>query len=374
MVLFLPDLDGQQIQAADNIDSDGAGLLAQVLDCQALQASASSFAAAPDVDLEGQEGLDTLQVLQQEHAVIVAPSSPTTKSTFPHSIGSDAATTCIIVGVRDPASRVTALGHLDNPLHARRHVQQLLQALNMTVTQHNASAAAGATLQSQAPLCAYLVGGMITGDGSCGRKLAVEILQALHCASAHVELALACIGPLNVVTAAADASIASAPGAAAMPQTSSRPAKCSLAISAATGEARSVRFTGSARGPAFTLRSARLYTSCTDLLDMYDPFTGLITVQPFAPPLPALHAQWLRALPDAQLLQYTSTSPEAEDERFCDDTREKLDMLSVSEEEWWSHVFPGRRAVVLPARERGKESTGLMLDPCVTCLTRRTGL
>jgi hypothetical protein len=89
-------------------------------------------------------------------------------------------------------------------------------------------------------------------------------------------------------------------------------------------------------GPGYTLRQVRLFSPQSDsLLLVHNPFYDEIRVSPFGwkQDRTQMHLLGLLQLPDHLLLQYMSTSPECEDDDFCETMRNSfIFMRDVSEE------------------------------------------
>jgi hypothetical protein len=80
-------------------------------------------------------------------------------------------------------------------------------------------------------------------------------------------------------------------------------------------------------GPGYTLRKVRLFSSSSQsnyLLLVHNPLQDELRISPFEWRQQDRQMSLLLELPDHLLLKYTSTSPECEDEDFCDDMRKSL--------------------------------------------------
>jgi Protein N-terminal asparagine amidohydrolase len=108
-----------------------------------------------------------------------------------------------------------------------------------------------------------------------------------------------------------------------------------MSIDVRTGQVSLAQCHGSAMGPVPVLRSVRLWSKtkgCKPRLNVIHSVTdnlapaGQIVVQPFHfAPFSEMKA--LLALPDDVLLQYTSTSPDVEEEGFCHSVRASMKFL-----------------------------------------------
>ncbi|CAN0524491.1 unnamed protein product [Ectocarpus sp. 12 AP-2014] len=134
------------------------------------------------------------------------------------------------------------------------------------------------------------------------------------------------------------------------------PRQTGLAIDLRSGQAYPVRFEGEGRGPGWEVRSSRVFSGSTEkaLTEIYQPPSDSVVVSPF--PV-FVDPRWLvrmLVLTDRELLAQTSTSPEAEDERFVADVRAQFSyMLAQSGadgQSWYENVFGagGGRPLVFP--------------------------
>jgi hypothetical protein len=97
----------------------------------------------------------------------------------------------------------------------------------------------------------------------------------------------------------------------------------------------------SALGPDVDLRNCRAYSSLETLSLVHTvdfPTQLIINIRPFVCQLDIEEICYLLHLPDNLLLRYTSTSPEAEKNNFCNQTRHSFKyIISTS----WNQVFGG---------------------------------
>ena len=111
---------------------------------------------------------------------------------------------------------------------------------------------------------------------------------------------------------------------------SSRPIACGMSLNVRTGEAKPIRrVEKSLRGPVATLRHVRLYSSSPNTGDLLTVHTaeeeGLI-ISPFEFS-PHQNIELMLSLSDEILLKCCSTSPECEDDDFCEQIRENCRFL-----------------------------------------------
>ena len=96
-----------------------------------------------------------------------------------------------------------------------------------------------------------------------------------------------------------------------------------MGIDLRTGEVFLAKVDDSAAGPALTLRSVRLWGSRKQLSLIHTARSNKLVVAPFHFQ-PFLEIDMLLKLPDSVLLQCTSTSPDVEEDDFCDNIRKSL--------------------------------------------------
>lgn len=228
-----------------------------------------------------------LYVLQREFA-----------ATTPHDknvtiIGSDDATTCIIVIVRHSGSGAVALSHFDG--------SGTYEAVNMMI-QKVQELAIG---YPEGRIELQLVGGY-TGS-SYSAKLFYNILDAFHKLPIEVDLTLACVGHLNTVIRNG------------IPW----PIVYGVGVNMKTGEIFPATFPE--KGPEEYLRTARYLSSSggEEVIDIYDCNLGMLKIGPFNyNPLRAAEL-WLEQN-DEFILHQLSTSPEVESPHFVSQIRGTL--------------------------------------------------
>ncbi|CAN0149888.1 unnamed protein product [Ectocarpus sp. 13 AM-2016] len=134
------------------------------------------------------------------------------------------------------------------------------------------------------------------------------------------------------------------------------PRQTGLAIDLRSGQAYPVRFEGEGRGPGWEVRSSRVFSGSREkaLTEIYQPRSDSVVVPPFPVFVDPRWLVQMLVLTDRELLAQTSTSPEAEDERFVADVRAQFSyMLAQSGadgQSWYENVFgAGRgRPLVFP--------------------------
>mmetsp|Transcript_2960 Transcript_2960/g.8469 ORF Transcript_2960/g.8469 Transcript_2960/m.8469 type:complete len:414 (-) Transcript_2960:46-1287(-) len=218
-------------------------------------------------------------------------------------LGSDDATTCLLLALRSTASGATAAAHLDIP--------ERVPSLAQVETRLLRGAADSA-------LDVYLAAGLAGDKESLATCAAV--LSFLACRPVPYRLQLAAVCDLNV---------GKEDGLDPVPIRG-------MAVDLGTGQLHPAHFADDARGPLHDLRSLRLsVVSSIDLTCVYDSevHAASISVPPFdwrgIFHIPGL--QRLCRLPDPEFLAATSTSPDLEQARFCEDMRRKFRLVWESD-------------------------------------------
>jgi hypothetical protein len=266
-----------------------------------------AFAAAPLLTIAAPDA--SVCVLQAEVCLLTA--APAAAAATPRYIGSAEATTCCIVFVRSADGALVACSHLDFAECAENFVA-LLRAEGFFAHSLDVS----------------LVGSFEGGE-DCS-KLVRSILRTLHGAPCALTLRVAAVLQHNRLV---DAGAAGGAAAAAAPLRRRRPAVVSAALDVATGELRAAAFAEPT--PNFIERSCRCFTQGFD-----EPlFCAWKNGAWAAPQLPggaapglswgvdaALCARFL-AMPDAQLVNKTSTSPANEAADYAANMRKVLTFI-----------------------------------------------
>lgn len=186
----------------------------------------------------------------------------------------------------------------------------------------------------------HMIGGYLDKDGT-SRELSNSLITTFsHLADKYqdtlrISLSTAAISCLNTTTQEAPA----AANAATCPKSRG------LGIDAHTGEVFPIHSSlpKDLEGPGLEVRSARAFARLTEpsssksssLHVIHDRTSHGVTVEPFHyQPIPAMNA--LLHVPDQVLLEYTSTSPDCESDRFCSDLRRTVSFVNTVDSR---HVF-----------------------------------
>ena len=238
-------------------------------------------------------------------------------------IGSEDATTCHIVILRDVHTGVTGLAHLDNEepndfltlereVRDRQGVRQVtreLDTLEYTVS---------------------ILGGY-DDENSTSEEITEMLIMVMQGLKARFILQLACTGSVNTV----------------MKDDVPWPKLYGGGVDVDTGEVFTAKF--SYHGPDTDIRSLRLHSRGATLHNIYDPYAGKIVIQPFAyRVMPDAHL-WLKKA-DSFILKYCSTSPLVEPPEFCEHIRANFRRM-ISDPQPMETLFPGGRSRVYKRHE-----------------------
>ena len=322
MVLQIETRNAAGLNLVDFTNSIEADLLPELLQYYHSSAAAfvSSPARSPREAYPSTRG-PSLYVAQGEWAVC-KPTGPRNQHPLV-SLGSDDSTTCIILIVRDPVSKSTAVAHIDSPARA-----QSLSDLERGLREGR---------PARASVFDTFVSGGLPSDYDSALNLA-GVLSELAKSEEIYRLRLAVACDLNTFSGVdVDKDTQAIPSARV-------PAVRGLALHLPSGTPFHAMFEDNRRGPLFTLRSLRsLFDDPNRLACVYLPPTvsatsvngsdesidheyGRVVVEPFPWPKGS-SARWLRQLasmPDAELLEEASTSPAYENQRFTSDMRKMI--------------------------------------------------
>uniref|UniRef100_A0A1L8E2M8 Putative asparagine amidohydrolase n=1 Tax=Nyssomyia neivai TaxID=330878 RepID=A0A1L8E2M8_9DIPT len=236
-------------------------------------------------------------------------------------IGSDDATTCIIVVVRHSGSGAVALAHLDGA-----GTDEAVSAMVTRVQELGIGYPEG-RIELQ------LIGGFRDQKGY-SEDLFYNIMQSFHKHPLEIDLTQACVMDLNT-TVRGDINW---------------PIIYGVGVNVKNGDIFPATFPD--KGPDLPLRQARSFTGGQTVLDIYDSNVGMLRIGPFNyDPLRGVDL-WL-AQSDEFLLQHLSTSPEVEPPTFAMQLRSTLRYIQDNQFPAVT-VFPDNR----PHYYRRDEATG----------------
>jgi len=255
----------------------------------------------------------------QKEAAVVGPSDSVGM------IGSEDATTCHIVILRDSESGVTGLAHLDSEepndfltleraVRDRRGVRSVTRELEETM-EYEVS----------------ILGGY-SDENSTSEEITEMLLTVMQGLKAIFRLKLACLGQINTE----------------IKEGVAWPRIYGGGVIVETGEVFAATFPY--HGPDTDIRGLRLHArQRLGLANIYDYMSGKIVIQPFAyQPLREAHL-WVKKT-DEFLLRYCSTSPLVEPPSFCANLRAGFRRM-ISDPQPMKSLFPGDRPRIYSRNE-----------------------
>ncbi|XP_013787100.1 protein N-terminal asparagine amidohydrolase-like [Limulus polyphemus] len=237
-----------------------------------------------------------LYVHQREYAV----TSPHDKNITV--LGTDDTTTCIMVILKHTGSGAVALGNFDGC-----GMEQGVANMIRRVQEFSMNTPDGR-------LELHLVGGFLDSRGY-SEDLAVRLIYTFNKQPVSIHLVTACITELNN----------------SLRGNINWPVIYGIGVNVKSGEIFPATFPD--KGPDVPLRSTRYFTSCYDMLDVYDYNLGLLRIGPFNyEPMRGVDL-WL-SQSDEFILQHLSTSPEVQPPHFVLQVRATLKFIQ-------QNPFPG---------------------------------
>lgn len=255
---------------------------------------------------------------------------------------SDAATTCHVMAIRSYKRTAAAIPlvlasmtHIDSD-HYDDCIKRMFQE-HVTYHHHEQQQQQQHSSSSEAPLemDIHLVGGYCDKDKT-SVKLSKYLLQMIVNISSKFSSTISMNLDTCVVSSLNDASILlndtnipSISSSISMTNISPRrPIARGMALDVISGSIELLETIDPSHiGPGYTLRKVRLFSSSSQsntLLLVHNPFQDELRISPFEWRQKDRQMSLLLELPDHLLLKYTSTSPECEDEDFCNDMRKSL--------------------------------------------------
>lgn len=267
-----------------------------------------------------------LYVLQREYAIVT-----------PHDknisiIGTDDTTTCCIGVLRHTGSGVVCLAHFDGS--ELEKLEHNIENMIKRIEEVNISLAL-----TEGHFELHLIGGF-NDSRHYSEELSLQLLYAYHKQHVNIELVTACICKLNN----------------SIRGNINGPVIYGIGVNVKTGELFPATFPD--KGPDIPLRSARYYTGCHEMLDIYDTNMSLLRIGPFNyRPMRGVDL-WLSQT-DEFILQHLSTSPEVEPPHFVMEAKATLKFIQ-------QHPFP---AVTIfpdnrPRYYRKDDQTGQWIPIC----------
>ncbi|XP_067950496.1 protein N-terminal asparagine amidohydrolase-like isoform X2 [Watersipora subatra] len=237
---------------------------------------------------------NVLYVSQREYGII----DPLSKGEIEY-IATDSATTCHILILIHPESRVVGVAHFDG-CNTMQGVQELLTSLDTRVAAIDSSSAPSSSLRYKL----YLFGGFSDPKGT-SKSLSLDLLDALSECSQLLELTALCIGEQN----------------SRYQDDICYPIFYGAGVDCNTLEVHKIEC--SDRGPLQDVKSCRNFVGPKEMVSCWDHTTREMFIEPFDyQPLKKIDL-WLKQS-DETLLKYFSTSPEQEPPHFVASLRASL--------------------------------------------------
>jgi len=300
----------------DGFEVEGALPVAQLFDkYQLLKANSLSCLGRPPRRVEAS---DPCVYVGQREAAVVAPGDSV------RMLGSEDATTCHVIVLRDSHTGVTGLAHLDNDepedfLLLEREVRDR-KGVTMTTRE-----------LEDLEYDVSLLGGY-SDEEDISQDITEMLLVVMQGLKARFTLRLACIGEVNTT----------------VKEGVPWPKVYGGGVEVDTGEVFVAQF--SYHGPDPDIRQLRLHSGGSPLANIYDAYSGKIIVRPFSYRPMAEAGLWLQKT-DQFILKYCSTSPQVEPPSFCAAMRATFRRM-VSDPQPMKTVFAGNKA-----REYSRDET-----------------
>ncbi|KAM6939924.1 protein N-terminal asparagine amidohydrolase [Xenentodon cancila] len=274
-----------------------------------LKENARAFSSRPLVDVDPK----CLLYVQQREFAATTPADNCVSV-----IGSDDATTCHLVVLRQTGSGAVCLAHCDGSSTCSE-VSLFVKAVSLL-----------SDVCKEGRLELHLVGGF-NDDSETSHKLSLGILAAFQKQKEAIHLETCCITEMNDIVG----------------NGTHRPIVYGIGVNVKTGDVFPASFTY--KGPAEQLRSARTFTG-GQMADIYDSRCGLVKIGPckWSPNLDI--AFWLSQNDDT-ILKYLSTSPMAEPQHFVQDMKSTIRFLLEHPNS--DSLFPGGQPQLYRRAESG---------------------
>ncbi|XP_024165453.1 protein N-terminal asparagine amidohydrolase isoform X1 [Rosa chinensis] len=306
----------------------GWDTLQALLDHPFLESASSTFKAIPErkfsVPQESESERRWVYLFQREYATV--------DPAYVDFVGTDEATTCMGLAIRNPETGMTSVAHLDSPKVVDMGLSQMVSLL----VQPN----------KDVELDVHLVGGfedVSPNHGNCNTRsenqanldgysfpLAAKIVETLCKSRERFHIRTLCILRHNTRRD---------------PEGNAYPIFNGFMVSTSTGSIIPASFDETSRCPAEIVRRIRVSASYEDsrwkgrLLETYETQTDLFKIAPCCWSLYQLHiALSLQNYSDSEILLMCSTSPSAEAPDFVKNLRRVWDYLIEYPD--WRETFP----------------------------------
>lgn len=291
----------------DGFEVDAPLPVGQLFDrFQLLKANSLSVAGRSPRQVESSEAC---VYVGQKEAAVVAPGDRI------RMLGSEDATTCHIVVLRDTNTGVTGIAHLDND-----EPEDFL-LLEREVRDRKGVKTTTRELEDMEYDVSVLGG--YSDEEEISQDITEMLLVVMQGLKAKFSLKLACLGSVNTT----------------MKDGVAWPKVYGGGVEVDTGEVFTAQFPY--HGPDPDIRALRLHSRGSSLANIYDAYSGKIVVKPFSyQPMTDAHL-WLQKT-DEFILRYCSTSPKVEPPSFCEHMRGNFRRM-ISDPQPLQSLFSGNR-------------------------------
>jgi len=275
----------------------------------------------------------------QREMIISHPGDP-----LVNIIGTEDATTCHVVVLREPSTGATGIAHFDSAEQEEletfvKQLKELVLVLKTSSDQKCDNSNKDLLLFETSILAGY------QDEKDTSEELSLSLLSLMiEDETSRFDLSLFCVGSVNT----------------RVENGLNWPILYGAACDLSSGKVFNATFPY--HGPDTALRSMRMHGNNPLLLSIYDCNSGKITIPPFnCRPINDVD-MWLKQS-DAFILKYMSTSPEVEPARFCNDLRAMFRKM-MDHPNPRATLFKGNVSRVYVMSEKGWELEGKEEEPC----------
>lgn len=318
--------------------SQGVEILFSLLENPILVSASTSFKANPDKKFSVSERSKWVYLFQREYATV--------DPAFVDFVGTDEATTCVGVVIRNPRNGMTSVSHMDSPKIVETGLSQMLSLLvdNSLETEFDVHLIGG--FEEVSP---QLNDGSIESEndedlGGYSIPLCSKIVDTLCSREEKFHIRTTCVLGHNTKRDS---------------DGNTYPIFNGFVVETATGTVIPASFDRSSRCPDEIVRRIRVSVSYEDsswngkLLETYETATDSFRISPCCWTRRQYHiALSLQHYSDSEILSICSTSPTAEGPDFVDDLRRKWNY--IIEHPHWTETFPKRQPRIFTRSADGK--------------------
>ncbi|KAL3537294.1 hypothetical protein ACH5RR_000660 [Cinchona calisaya] len=321
---------GVPFQSDSSSSSQGAKILIDLMKHPILASASCVFKSIPERKISASEDSGSERVTECKWVYIFQREYATVDPNLVDLVGTDEATTCVGLVIRNHKSGMTSVGHLDSPdvveigltqmlsLVADQNSDEMLEVhlvggFDDSIAQDVSSMVSNHTKRGgfSFPLCAKIIDSL----EKCNRKFHLQTLHVLENNTRQDS------------------------------EGNAYPIFNGFLVQPSTGSIVPASFDGTSRCPDEVVRRIRLSASFEDtnwngkLLETYDTKTDKFVIAPCSWTIRKLHiAMMLQNLSDAEILLTCSTSPSVEAPDFVENERRKWAYMTKHPD--WRETFP----------------------------------